>query len=132
MKQTEEGLYTTGLRWKLDHPVLPKNRDLVEERLRTTTRRLEKIDKLEEYYQHMQQQIEKGYLGARSYGTNWRECTLCALKPLLFDTVLRNHMNKYCVIGDIARAFLQIAADNKDRDAQRILWCSSLTDRKIV
>ena len=59
LRQTEEGYYITRLHWKLDHPVLPKNQNLAEARLRTTTRRLEKIGKLQEYHQVMQQQIEK-------------------------------------------------------------------------
>ena len=46
----------------MDHPVLPENRDLAEARLRATTKRLEKIGKLEEYHQIMQEQIEKGIL----------------------------------------------------------------------
>lgn len=46
----------------MDHPVLPENRDLAEARLRTTTKRLEKIGKLKEYHQIMQEQIEKGIL----------------------------------------------------------------------
>ena len=49
-----------------------------------------------------------------------------ALQPLLFDIVLRNRMNKYCVIGDIEKAFLQIAVDDEDRDAQRTLWYNNL------
>ena len=53
-----------------------------------------------------------------------------ALQPLLFDIVLRNRMNKYCVIGDTGKAFLQIAVD-EDRDAYITLWYN-LTDRKIV
>lgn len=43
LKQTED--YTTTLPWKLDQPVLPENRDLAEARLRTTTKRLEKLKK---------------------------------------------------------------------------------------
>lgn len=62
LKQTEDESYTTRLSWKLDHPVLPENRDLVEARLRTRTRRLERMGKLEEYHQIMQEQLEKGIL----------------------------------------------------------------------
>ena len=62
LKQTENGSYVTRLPWKVDHPVLPENRDLAEARLRATTKRLEKIGKLEEYHQIMQEQIEKGIL----------------------------------------------------------------------
>ena len=37
VKQTEDESHTTRLPWKLDHPVLPENRDLAEARLRSTT-----------------------------------------------------------------------------------------------
>ena len=61
LKQTEDGSYTTRLLWKPDHPVLPENRDLAEARLRATTKRLEKMEKLEEY-QIMKEQIKMGIL----------------------------------------------------------------------
>ena len=55
-----------------------------------------------------------------------------ALQPLLFDIVVRNRMNWYCVTGYIQKAFLQIKVDEEDRDAQRTLWYNNLTDRQIV
>lgn len=54
------------------------------------------------------------------------------LQPLLFDILLRNHMRKYCIAGDIQKAFLQIRVHEQDRDAQRILWYDNLTDRDIT
>ena len=172
LRQTKDGSYTTRLPWKLDHPVLPENRDLAEARLKTTTRRLEKMGRLEEYHQIMQEQIEKGILEpvpSQPSGENvhyvphqpvvkedsettklrivydcsakrnpeqpsLNDCleTGPALQPLLFDIVLRNRMNPYCVTGDIQKAFLQIKVDEEDRDAQRTLWYNNLTDRQIV
>ena len=61
LRQTEDESYTTRLPWKLDYPVLPENRDLAEARFKTTTRRLENMGRLE-YYQIIQEQIEKGIL----------------------------------------------------------------------
>ena len=37
------------------------------------------------------------------------------LQPFIFDILLRNRMNKYCILGDIQKAFLQIRLDEKDR-----------------
>ena len=50
------------------------------------------------------------------------------LQPLLFDTLVRNWMQKYCVTGDIQRAFIQIRVHEQDRDAQRILWFDNLME----
>ena len=53
------------------------------------------------------------------------------LQPLLFDISLRNRFRKYCVTGDIQKAFLQIRVKECDRDAHRILWYDNLTDRNV-
>ena len=55
-----------------------------------------------------------------------------ALQPLLFDIILRNRMKRYCITGDIRKAFLQIRINEQDRDAQRILWYDNLKDRNIM
>ena len=54
------------------------------------------------------------------------------LQPLIFDILLRNRMNKHCILADIQKAFLQIRLDEKDRDAQRLVWYNNLQERKIV
>ena len=54
-----------------------------------------------------------------------------ALQPLLFDILLRNRFRRYCVTGDMKKAFLQIRIHEADRDVQRILWYNNLTDRQI-
>ena len=54
------------------------------------------------------------------------------LQPLIFDILLRNRMNKYCILADIQKAFLQIRLNEKDRDAQRLVWYNNLQERKIV
>ena len=53
------------------------------------------------------------------------------LQPLLFDIMLRNRMRKYCVTGDIQKAFLQIRVHEQDRDAQRVLWLDNLIERNV-
>ena len=57
-----DGTYSTRLPWKPDHPALPSNEGLTIARLRSTTNRLEKMGKLEEYHGIMQQQLEEGIL----------------------------------------------------------------------
>ena len=54
------------------------------------------------------------------------------LQPLIFDILLRNCMNKYCILADIQKVFLQIRLDEKDRDAQRLVWYNNLQERKIM
>ena len=41
-------------------------------------------------------------------------------------------MRKYCITGDIKKAFLQIKLDQADRDAQRLFWYNNLEERKII
>ena len=54
------------------------------------------------------------------------------LQPLLFDTLLRNRMRRFCITGDIQKAFLQVRVHEQDRDAQRVLWYDNLADRKVT
>ena len=54
------------------------------------------------------------------------------LQPLLFDILIRNKFRKFCVSGDIQKAFLQIWVHEKDRDAQRILWYDNLEERNVT
>ena len=55
-----------------------------------------------------------------------------SLQPLIFDILLKNRMNRYCIIGDIKKAFHQINIDLFDRDVQRLLWYNNLQDMKII
>ena len=172
LKKEEDGYYTTRLPWKNDIKKLPSNKELAFARLKSTTRKLEKMEKLEEYDKIMQEQISDGILeevpqqqtgeiihyiphqavirkGAES--TKMRIVYDCSarkdaespslndclevgppLQPLIFDILLRNRMNKYCILADIQKAFLQIRLDEKDRDAQRLVWYNNLQERKIV
>ena len=41
-------------------------------------------------------------------------------------------MNNYCILADIQKAFLQIKLDEKDKDAQRLVWYRNLEEIKIV
>ena len=141
---------------------LPSNKELALARLRLTTRKLEKMGKLEEYNKVMQDQIDEGILeevpeqqtgdiihyiphqavireDAEStkmrivYNCSARQNTESPslndcleigppLQPLIFDILLRNRMNKYCILADIQKAFLQIRLDEKGEDAQRLVW----------
>lgn len=40
-------------------------------------------------------------------------------------------MQKYCVTGDIQKAFLQIRVQEQDQDAQRVLWFDNLSERNV-
>ncbi|XP_070550021.1 uncharacterized protein [Ptychodera flava] len=51
------------------------------------------------------------------------------LQPLLFDIITRNRMRKFCITGDVQKAFLQIRVHEQDRDALRVLWYNNLQDR---
>ena len=62
LKQTKDRPYTNGLSCKLDHPILTENRDLAITMLSATTKRLERMGKLEEYHHSIQNQLEKGIL----------------------------------------------------------------------
>ena len=141
---------------------LPSNKEQALARLRRTTRKLEKMGKLEEYNKVMQDQIDEGILeevpeqqtgdiihyiphqavireDAEStkmrivYNCSTRQNTESPslndcleigppLQPLIFDILLRNRMNKYCILADIQKAFLQIRLDEKGEDAQRLVW----------
>ena len=57
--------------------------------------------------------------------------TGAALQPLLFDILMRNRMEKLCVMGDIEKAFHQIRMREEDRDAQRVLWYNNVEEKKI-
>ncbi|XP_028413677.1 uncharacterized protein LOC114536534 [Dendronephthya gigantea] len=62
LHQTDKGFYETDLPWRPDHPMLPANRALTVARLRSTTRRLEKLGKLDEYHSVMEGQLREGIL----------------------------------------------------------------------
>jgi hypothetical protein len=62
LRRTEKGFYQTNLPWRPDHPTLPVNRELAVARLRSTTRRLEKLGELDEYHSVMEEQLREGIL----------------------------------------------------------------------
>ena len=59
---TKDDFYEAPLPWKFDRPPLPDNKELVFGRLQSSTKRLEKIGKLEEYYQIMKEQLNGGII----------------------------------------------------------------------
>ena len=172
LKRLGNGCYETRLPWKKDVPKLPTNKELSLCRLRSTSRRLEKINALEEYNQIMEEQIKEGILEpvpetptgpvvhyiphqaviqenaestklrivydcsaqANSKVPSLNDCLEIgpSLQPLIFDILVRNRMKKYCIIADIKKAFLQIRIDDRDRDAQRLLWYKSLKDKIVM
>ena len=54
------------------------------------------------------------------------------LQAMIFDIMLRNRMHRYCVTGDIEKAFHQIKIGPEDRVAMRLLWFDNLEDRNII
>ena len=50
LKRLEDGTYCTKLPWKPDHASLPSNKELTVGRLRSVTRKLERMQRLEEYH----------------------------------------------------------------------------------
>ena len=62
IKYCEKGYYETVLPWKPDHSPLPSNKQLTTALLLATTKRLEKIEKLEQYHEVMLDQFNTGIL----------------------------------------------------------------------
>ena len=60
LQRLEDGTYCTRLPWKLDHACLPSHKELTVGRLRSVTRKIERMQRLEEYDTVMQQQLEEG------------------------------------------------------------------------
>ena len=49
-----------------------------------------------------------------------------SLQPLIFDILFKNRVHKFCLTGDVKKAFLQIKTNSQDRDAQRLSWYTVL------
>ena len=62
LKCLDDRSYSTRLPWKSDHCPLPTNKNLALARLHITTRKLEKLKKLEEYHEVMTDQVKEGIL----------------------------------------------------------------------
>ena len=62
LQRLEDGTCSTRLPWKIDHAPLPTNKELSMGRMRSTTRKLERMQRLEEYHEVMEQQLEQGIL----------------------------------------------------------------------
>ena len=60
LQRLEDGTYCTGLPWKPDHASLPSIKELTVGRLRSITRKLERMERLEEYHTVMEQKSEDG------------------------------------------------------------------------
>ena len=54
-----------------------------------------------------------------------------SLNPLLFDILVRFRENKIALVGDIEKAFLNVAVDEKDRDSLRFLWVEDVRDHNL-
>ena len=59
---TKDGFYEAPLPWKSDRPPLPDNKELALGRLRNSTKRLDKLGRLEEYHQIMKEQLNAGII----------------------------------------------------------------------
>ena len=141
LQQLEDGTYSTRLPWKTDHAPLPTNKELSMGRLRSTTRKLERMQRLEEYHEVMEQQLEQGILElvpevptgevihyiphqpvirdqaesskvtlSASQVPSLNDCLEVgpSLQPMIFDILLRNHLNFLCITGDIQKAFSKL------------------------
>ena len=62
IKYCEKGYSKTVLPWKPDHSPLPSNKQLTTALFLATTKRLEKIEKLEQYHEVMLDQFNTGIL----------------------------------------------------------------------
>ena len=63
LQRLDDGTYSTRLPWKSHQPApLPLNKGLTLKRLQSTTRKLERMGKLDEYHTVMEQQLEEGIL----------------------------------------------------------------------
>jgi hypothetical protein len=174
LEKNEEGFYETRLPWKPCHMTLPDNKQLSIARLHSTTRKLERCGRLEEYNNIMQEQLTTGVLERvpdkpsgktvhyvphqpvmrdQAESTKLRivyDCSSKAndkvpslndcletgpsLQPLLFDILIRNRFCRYCVTGDVKKAFLQIMIQRCDRDNQRVLWyeCCNMVEYRFT
>lgn len=63
-------------------------------------------------------------------GTSLNDClhTVPSLNPLLFEILVRFRENRVALVGDIEKAFLNIAVDVNDRDCLRFLWVDDARD----
>ena len=59
---TENGYYENGLPWKPSHPPIPETEPLIRATLTTLTKRLAKIEKMQEHYQVKTKKIAHGIL----------------------------------------------------------------------
>ena len=64
LKRLDDGTYSTRLPWKKDLFQVPSNKELAIARLHSTTKRLERLKKLEDYHEIMKDQINNGILEA--------------------------------------------------------------------
>ena len=172
LQRLEDGTYSTRLPWKEDASSLPTNEALAMARLHSTTKRLEKLGRLEEYHSVMKEQLQEGIIEPapreptgevihyiphhpvirdNAESTKMRIVYDCSarqtlkepclndlletgpsLQPLIFDILLKNRLHKFCLTGDVKKAFLQIKINSKDRDAQPLFWYTDLQQRHEV
>ena len=60
LRGLEDGMYSTRLSWKQDHPTLTSNKCLALVQQKNTARKFERIQKIKEYHTLMKQQLEQG------------------------------------------------------------------------
>ena len=62
LNKTQGAFYETRLPWKEDHVPLPTNKNRLVAQLNSTTRKLERMGKLQDYDQMMQEQVAAGIM----------------------------------------------------------------------
>ena len=68
----------------------------------------------------------------KNTGTSLNDCLHVgpSLTPLIFDILLRFRDARVALVGDIAKAFLNIEVNAKDRDCLRFLWLNDISAEK--
>ena len=64
--------------------------------------------------------------------TEWLLRNLTTSSTIDIWCTAMNHMNRYSIRADIQKEFHHIRLDEKERDAQRLVWYNNLEEWKIV
>ena len=135
--------YEVRLPFKETHPPLPDNYQLSKTRLESLVRHLKSNPELfRQYDQVIQEQLEDIRTdkktsklrvvydaSAKKDGPSLNDCLYAgpSLIPLIFDILLRFHLQTIGITSDIEKAFLNVSIAPQDRDFLRFLWMDDIT-----